>query len=293
MKQFPCVGKERVEGNWCAMKKKVSPRIYCIPATEAPVVAVFRRGPTNWSHVGRWDLASRRYEPGAWLGGRIFPRRSDLSPDGRLLCYFAHKPSATWENGEAYVAVSKLPWLTALHAFATCGTWTRGYYFTRDGGSDNLKDAKLPIPWGLRSIPAHQFANERRRGWEEAPDSPVRAPDDAWDQHRNARMRKRQPGGKRVLSVESLGWAGGEFGVGQAVDGLRVRYSLESDGDLELLDDLQWADWDQEGQLLAATRTGKLQVRSLDADRPEIIFEEDLSVLDPNPTPAPLWAQRW
>lgn len=105
------------------------PRIYCIMAVEAPIVAVFRRGPTIWSHVGQWDLARLRYEPGAWLRGRIFPRRCDLSPDGRLLSYFAHKPSATWELGETYVVVSKVPWLTALHAFATCGTWTRGYFF--------------------------------------------------------------------------------------------------------------------------------------------------------------------
>jgi hypothetical protein len=275
------------------MKNGMPPRIYCIPATGVPVLAVFRRGPTNWAHVGRWDLAARRYEPGAWLGGRIFPRRSDLSPDGRFLCYFAHKPSATWEHGEAYVALSKLPWVTALHAFATCGTWTRGYYFTEDGGRDNLQDAGLPIPYGLRSIPVIQFANERRRGWTEAPDSPARAPKDAWDQHRNARMRKPQPHGTRVLCVESLGWAGGEFGVDQAVDGLRVRYSLESDYDLELLDDLQWADWSREGQLLVATRSGKLQVRSLDGNRSEVTFEEDLSGLEPKPTPSPQWAQHW
>jgi hypothetical protein len=275
------------------MKQKVPPRIYCISATDAPTVAVFRRGPTNWSHVGRWEVAERRYEPGAWLGGRIFPRRSDLSPDGRLLCYFAHKPSATWRHGEAYVALSKLPWLTALHAFGTCGTWTRGFYFTDDGGCDNSEDAKLPIPYGLRSIPVVQFATERRSGWEEAPDSPLRDPNDVWDQQRNARMQKRQPGGKRMLYVESLGWAGGEFGVEQAVDGLRVRYSLESDGYLKQLDELQWADWDREGKLLVATRSGKLQVWNLDDDKPEILFEQDLSLLEPNPTPAPDWAQRW
>jgi hypothetical protein len=275
------------------MKKKVSPRIYCIPATEAPVVAVFRRGPTNWSHVGRWDLAERRYEPGAWLAGRIFPRRSDLSPDGRVLCYFAHKPSATWGHGEAYVALSKLPWLTALHAFGTCGTWTRGYYFTADGGCDSPEHVKLPIRYGLRSIPVVQFANERHRGWEEAPDSPLRDPKDIWDERRNARMQKAQPGGNRILYVESVGWAGGEFGVDQAVDGLRVRYSLESDGNLKQLNELQWADWDREGKLLVATRSGKLQVLNLDDNGPEILFEQDLSVLEPNPAPAPAWAQRW
>ena len=46
-----------------------------------------------------------------------------------------------------------------------------------------------------------------------------------------------------MLCVESLGWAGGEFGVDQAVDGMRVLYSLEFHGNLELLDDVQWADW--------------------------------------------------
>lgn len=273
--------------------EKAVPRIYCIPATGAPVVAVFRRGPTRWSHVGRWDLAQRRYEPGGWLKGRIFPRRSDLSPDGRLLCYFAHKPGASWEHGEAYAAISRLPWLAALHAVGTCGTWTRGYYFAEDGGCDDPEAAELPTPYGLRSIPALQFANERRRGWEETPDCPRRDPDDLWDQRRNARMQKRQPGGKRLLRVESLGWSGGEFGVDQAVDGLRVGYSLESDGDLETLDQLQWADWDREGRLLVATRHGKLEIRDLDSGRPEALFEADLSRLEPNPTPAPASAHRW
>ena len=275
------------------MPESVPPRIYCIPATTAPIVAVFRRGPTSWSHVGRWDLEARRYEPGAWLAGRIFPRRSDLSPDGRFLCYFAHKPSATWEHGEAYVALSKLPWLTALHAFGTCGTWTRGYYFTEADDSESPEAAKLPVPYGLRSISVVQFANERHRGWEEAADSPPRDPRDAWDERRNSRIQKRQPGGDRVLCVESLGWAGGEFGVDQAVDGLRVGYWLEVNGEIKLLSDLQWADWDRDGHLLVATRSGKLQVWNLEADGSEVVFEEDLSLSEPNPTPAPAWAQQW
>jgi hypothetical protein len=269
------------------------PRIYCITATEAPIVAVFRRGPTNWSHVGQWDLACLRYESGASLGGRIFPRRCDLSPDGRFLSYFAHKPSATWELGEAYVAVSKLPWLTALHAFATCGTWTRGYFFTQDGTASAHEVPDLPIPYKLQSIPAVQFATERRRGWEEAPDCPSRDPRDAWDQHRNARMQKRQPGGQRLLCVESTGHAGGEFGTEQAVDGLRVRYSLEADGRLTLLDDLQWADWDRDGRLLVATRTGQLEVRIFGSGAEQTVFKENLALLDPKPIPAPDWAQRW
>jgi hypothetical protein len=274
------------------MNDKVPPRIYCIPATKAPVVAVFRRGPTNWSQVGRWDLDEKCYEPGAWLAGRIFPRRSDLSPDGRFLCYFAHKPNADWEHGEAYVAISKLPWLTALHAFGTCGTWTRGYYFSEDR-SDIPEHTRRPIPYGLRTLPVVQFAGERLREWVEAPGCPARDPRDAWDERRNAWMQKRQPGGKYCLHVESLGWAGGEFGVGQSIDGMRIRYWLEANGDIELLDDLQWADWDRQGQLLAATRCGKIQIRHLHRNSFETVFEEDLSDHAPNPAPSPAWAQSW
>jgi hypothetical protein len=275
------------------MKTRAPPRIYCIPATKASIVAVFRRGPTSWSHVGRWHVDERQYESGAWLGGRIFPRRSDLSPDGRFLCYFAHKPSSAWEHGEAYVAVSKLPWLTALHAFRTCGTWTRGYYFTEDEGHEHPEDAKLPIPYGLRSIPVVQFANERRRGWQEASDSPQRDPGDAWDERRNARLQKRQPGGDRMLCVESLGWAGGEFGAGQAVGGLRVGYWLEANREIQPLSEVQWADWTREGELLVATRSGKLQIRHLDRRESEVLFEEDLSLAEPDPVPAPAWATQW
>lgn len=275
------------------MKDKIAPRIYCIPATKAPIVAVFWRGPKNWSHVGRWVLDERRYEPGAWFHGRLFRRRSDLSPDGRFLCYFAEKPGAAWENGMYYVAVSKLPWLTALHAFPTCGTWTRGYCFSEPGEEEYSKDATLPIPYGLRPFDVVQFAHERRRGWEEAPDSPQRDPKNMWDESRNARMRKPQPGGAAVLCAERLDGTVDDVGFGTSVDDLRVGYSLEVEGDIQLLEDIQWADWNSDGHLLVATRSGKLQIRHLQGQHPQILFEEDLSLSEPSPAPAPAWAQQW
>lgn len=275
------------------MTKRVPPRLYCIPATEAPVIAVFRRGPSDWSCVGRWDLEQGTYDSGAWLRGRLFPRRSALSPNGRFLCYFAHNPKATWVHGETYVAISKLPWLSALHAFSTCGTWTRGYYFTEGNRGDEQLNLNLPIPYGLRPIPVVQFANERLRGWQETPDSPSRHPEDVWDERRNAQLSKQQPGGYQMLYLQSLGQAGGEFGVDQAVDGMSVLYSMKFNEEIELLDDLQWADWDAKGQLLVATRTGQLQVRNMEGERPEVVFEVDLSIMEPNPIPAPHWAQHW
>ena len=273
------------------MEATVPPRIYCLPATEAPVVAVFRRGPSSWTHVGRWDLRERRYEPGAWLRGMIYPRRCDLTPDGRFLCYFALKATATWKHGDSYMAVSKLPWLTALYALAAYGTWTRGYCFTEKKEGEDLIRANLPIPYGLRMAPEVQFATERRLGWVESEDSPPRDPRDMWDERRHARLHKRQPGGDHLLCVERREWVGG-YGVDQAFE-MPVGYWLEKDGDIELLDQLQWADWDRDGNLLVATRSGKLEIWKLGGDRTEILFEEDLSPLEPNPVPAPDWARQW
>jgi hypothetical protein len=257
---------------------------------------VLRRGPTSWFHVGRWDLAARRYEAGAWLRGRLFPRRSDVSPDGRYLCTFAHKPGATWRYGSSYVAVSRLPWLTALHAFATCGTWTRGYCFARSerghAPAETVGAERLPNGYTLRAIGVEQFATERRRGWRESADSPARHTADAWDERRNARLEKRQPGGELLLCVAKLGRPCARTTEG-AIDGVLAGYWIEANGELEPLDELQWADWDEEGRLLVATRDGRLQIRDVANGRGEVLFEEDLSGLEPAPAPAPQWASEW
>lgn len=243
--------------------------------------------------MGRWDLAKLTYEPGAWIRARVFPRRSDLSQDGKYLCCFVHDPRADWEHGDSYVTVSKLPWLGALHAFGTCGTWTRGCHFADPSDPPAPDDEQLPHGLRLRATPVVQFAGERRRGWKESPDSPPREAGGAWDAQRNARLQKRQPGGDAVLCVESVGHAGGEFGIGQAVDGMHVRYTLERGKERTDLNDLQWADWDAGGRLLVATRCGQLAVRELSGAGFRTLCEEDLSALGPDPVEAPEWATRW
>ena len=92
------------------------------------------------------------------------------------------------------------------------------------------------------------------------------------DERRNAQLFKKQPKGHQVLYLESLGRAGGEFGQDQAVDGMSVRYSMKSTEGIEILDDLQWADWDLDGHLIVATRTGRLQVKKLDGHSPQVIL---------------------
>ena len=75
----------------------MGPRLFGIPAREASIVAVIRRGPSEWSHVSRWDPSTGELTPGAWLHGTIYPQRTDLSPDGRWLVAFILKGNARWE----------------------------------------------------------------------------------------------------------------------------------------------------------------------------------------------------
>jgi len=107
------------------------PRLHVLTAAAAPVAVVFRRGPTRWAHVVKLDLDAATVEHGAWLRGRLFPRRSALSADGRLLGYVAH--TARRPPWDVYVAISRPPWLTALAAWHALTTYVEGSAFDLDG----------------------------------------------------------------------------------------------------------------------------------------------------------------
>lgn len=277
-----------------------APRLFGIPALRAPVVAVLHRGPSGWSHVGRWDLARGVYEPGAWLHGTLYSQRCDLSPDGRWLCYFTLKGAARWNAGATYVAISRLPWLTALAAWGTCGTWTRGLHFVEDrrvwqvGPADEGDAEPCREQVGLAFTPPATFAVERRRGWSETPDTPPRRPDDMWDEHRADRVRleKARPGtGGQVRLVVQGRFAAFRSSLPGEVKA--VHYEIVEPGGVRPLADAQWADWDAEGRLLVATADGRLQVRDHGAAGVPVIWETDLSGLVPDPSPPPEAARRW
>jgi hypothetical protein len=277
------------------------PRIFGIPALRAPIVAIVRRGPSGWMHVGRWDVEAPAYEAGAWLRGTIYPQRCDLSPDGRWLAYFALKASARWELGATYVAISRLPWLSALAGWATDGTWTRGVHFVEERsvwgvGEPDLGDLR-PVRerFGLRPSSAHAFAVERRRGWTETADTPPRGEHDPWDELREDRivMEKGAPGsaGSPRLSVR------GTYAAARELYGTRsdVRYELHVGGRARHLEGVQWADWEANGRLLIATTDGRLQIREVarGADEGSVVWEADEAAFVPDPTPPPAEAALW
>ncbi len=269
--------------------------MFGIPATDAPVVAVIRRGPTDWCHVGRWDLEAMEYQSGSWLRGAIYPQRCDLSPDGRWLCYFTLKASADWQAGGTYIAISRLPWLTALTAWGTGGTWTHGLHFVADTDvwptepPHEGDPAPVRRHYGLAFTRAESFAVERRRGWIETAETPPRDQDDVWDQRRDVVMQKPSPANPEVRLL-AQGW----YAAWRAMEPDRYgesSYSLDTGSGPHVLDDVQWADWSGDGRLLVATRDGRLQWR--EADGRAVRWETDLAALTPEPVPPPAEARQW
>src|SRR5256885_2610900 len=109
------------------------PRLSVLLAREAPRALILRRGPSKWVEVIAWDTQRDTFEHGAWFHGRIYERRTDLSPDGTKLIYFVNKfTSKTVEDEEytyAWTAVSKVPYLTALALWPKGNCWWGGGLF--------------------------------------------------------------------------------------------------------------------------------------------------------------------
>lgn len=96
------------------------PKLYCIFAREAEQAVIFRRGPTGQVRLIGWNLATDSFEPGQWFKGRIYEQKSDLSPNGQKLLYFAavhHGSLPSW------VAISTPPYLTAHVLWPKYGTY--------------------------------------------------------------------------------------------------------------------------------------------------------------------------
>jgi hypothetical protein len=117
-------------------KGPVGARLFVIFARRAHVAVIFRRGPSKWVQLIKWNTDNDTFEPGQWFHGRIYEKRCDLSPDGSLLVYFAQKISARTLKDKAYTyvwtAISKPPYLTALALWPKGDCWNGGGLFRSD-----------------------------------------------------------------------------------------------------------------------------------------------------------------
>lgn len=100
-------------------------------AAEAPIGLVLRRGPSRQVCTILWHRNNDRFEIGQWLKARIDVHKTDISPDGCHMIYFAadYKRSSTETKG-TYTAVSRVPWLKALALYGLGDSWAGGGIFT-------------------------------------------------------------------------------------------------------------------------------------------------------------------
>lgn len=126
------------------------PRISIILARDVDVGVVFARGPSDWYRLFRWNMNDDRFETGAWFHGRIYVEKSDLSPNGSLLVYSAHKGSAlSTPYTDCWTAVSRAPWLAAL------ALWPAGTTYGGGGRFSENRRVMLRLRKSSQPHPAH------------------------------------------------------------------------------------------------------------------------------------------
>lgn len=111
------------------MPKLFPPRLHILLARNATTAVVIRRGPTKHVATFLWDRNGDRFSLGQWMSGRIYERRSDLSPDGKHLLYFAMNGRWTTESEGSWSAVSRAPYLKAINFYPKGDCWEGGGLF--------------------------------------------------------------------------------------------------------------------------------------------------------------------
>ena len=116
-----------LQGAPIAMPRIISPRLSILLATKAPHGVIFRRGPSRVTCTIGWDRRTDTFTLGQWVKARIFVRRSDISPDGKHVIYFASdygRALHTW------TAISRAPYLKAVVLYGKGDSWNGGGLFT-------------------------------------------------------------------------------------------------------------------------------------------------------------------
>ncbi|HEY9777604.1 MAG TPA: hypothetical protein V6C81_27825 [Planktothrix sp.] len=244
-------------------------KLFVIQARKAPVAAIFRRGPADYVQLLKWNLKNDTFEEGQWLHGRIYERRCDLSPDGTKLLYFAarfqseaYDPSYT----NAWTAVARLPWLTAIALWPKGDSNAGGGLFHDDNHIWLNHRADKAVSHPNHQPPKDLFVNPNQ--WASGEDYPIYANHlerDGWryTQHGDFRLR----GGKWVTEREERCVKPDptrRFELEMTLtsispNALQYIFALTDlvTGKTAPFDADNWADWDSNGRLVFA-KEGRL-----------------------------------
>jgi len=287
-------------------KGPVPARLFILFARQSPTAVVFRRGPSKWVQLVRWDTKTDTFSTGQWFHGRIYERRADLSPNGSLLIYFAQKIEArTLKDAEytyAWTAVSRPPYLTALALWPKGDCWHGGGLFKNDKTvilnhkPDNARPHPNHLPRGIRVTLMKNVHGEddplfssrlQRDGWKLMQEWKIencgypKMYVTLMPEIRERRNPKRSLAIRLTRSIESLDYSE-EFAIVTSRQAVTTPIERAS-----------WADWDQQGRLVFA-RDGKIFAATVDGKGGLVERElTDLNSSEPEPVPPPDWASKW
>jgi hypothetical protein len=268
-------------------------------ARRAPIGVIFRRGPSKWVQIIKWDTQRDVFEEGQWFHGRLYAGRSDLSPNGSLLIYFVSKfNKKTLSNREytyAWTAISKPPFLTALALWPKGDCWHGGGLFTtsHDVLLNHRPDASEPhpkhLPTGVRVRSNPDAAGE---------DDGVAIPRmerDGWKFLQNLEYDYH---GRRTIRPSIF-----EKQISKGGTRLRVEKYFDPEerwlcsvatrqGKTFLVGTGTCADIDQQGRLIFGAE-GKLFAANLKRGKIGLEQLADFNGAKPAPLKAPAWATRW
>jgi len=108
---------------------KFPARLHVLLASKSPRAVILRKGPTNAVCSILWDRSNDGFSIGQWLHGRIYERRSDLSPDGKYMIYFARGGGLKSPTKGSWTAISQAPWLRAISLHGNGSCWLGGGLF--------------------------------------------------------------------------------------------------------------------------------------------------------------------
>jgi hypothetical protein len=284
------------------MKSKPTPpcRLQVLLARRAPIGVIFRRGPSKWVQVIKWDTQRDVFEEGQWFHGHIYVGRSDLSPDGSLLIYFAskfnEKTLSDKEYTYAWTAVSKPPFLTALALWPKGDCWHGGGLFitSRDVFLNHRPDVAEPhpkhLPQGIRVTSNPNAAGEddgvlvsrmERDGWKILRDL-------EFDYYSRRTIHP-------AVFEKHSGKASMNLHVEKYFDDLEEQWLCSiatKEGKSFLIGTGTWADFDQQNRLTFASN-GKLFAASLKNGTVSLEELADFNGAKRNALKAPAWAAKW
>lgn len=107
-------------------------RLHLLIARNSDVGIVIRRGPSKQVCILGWNRSNNTFAVSQWLKGRIYERRSDISPSGKYWIYFAMNGKWNLEAKGAWTAIAKVPWLKAITLLPKGDCWNGGGLFLND-----------------------------------------------------------------------------------------------------------------------------------------------------------------